>query len=254
MSRDPGSDLLRLSVNVDHVATLRQARRTTYPDPVEAAAIAEAAGAAGITVHLRGDRRHIQDADVERLRGKVRGKLNLEMAASDEMVGIALALRPHQCTLVPERPEEVTTEGGLEIGEGPGRARLVAACERLHAAGIEVSLFIDPDPREISALAAFAGMVSGFELNTDAYTRAAGGFAKSRRADLARSASVGCALGFRAYAGHGLTAENVGGVASIAEVEELNIGHALISRAVVLGLDGAVREMLSAMRAARGTS
>jgi pyridoxine 5-phosphate synthase len=251
MSRDPGTAAVRLSVNVDHVATLRQARRTTYPDPVEAAAIAEAAGASGVTVHLRGDRRHIQDADVERLRGTVRGKLNLEMAPSDEMVGIALALRPHQCTLVPERPEEVTTEGGLEIGEGPGRARLLAACERLRAAGIEVSLFIDPDPREVSALAAFAGMVAGFELNTDAYTRAEGGFAGSRRADLARSAAVGHALGFRAYAGHGLTSENVGGVASIAQIEELNIGHALISRAVALGLDGAVREMLAAMAAAR---
>ncbi len=240
---------LLLSVNVDHVATLRQARRLDYPDPVEAAAVAEAAGASGITIHLRGDRRHIQDGDLARLCESVRGKLNLEMAASDEMIAIACGARPHQVTLVPERPEELTTEGGLDVVAH--LPRLVAGAERLRAAGIEVSLFVDPDPKRIAALAPFAGLASGLELNTDAYTRARGGFAASRRAEATRSADMGAALGFRIYAGHGLTAANVGGIAAIRQVEELNIGHALVSRAVILGLDGAVREMLAAMAAAR---
>lgn len=243
---------IRLSVNVDHVATLRQARRTTYPDPVEAAAIAEAAGAEGITVHLRGDRRHIQDGDVERLAAAVRGKLNLEMAATDEMTAIALATKPHQCTLVPERPDEVTTEGGLALAALG--ARLLPVCERLRDAGIEVSLFIDPEAATPASLSPFGGgLVAGFELNTDAYTKATGGFAGSRRAELARAAAIGASLGFKVYAGHGLTAANVGPVASIRPIEELNIGHALISRAVALGLDGAVREMLAAMKSARAT-
>lgn len=243
---------LQLSVNVDHVATLRQARRCAYPDPVEAAAVAEGAGASGITIHLRADRRHIQDSDLERLRESVRGKLNLEMAASDEMIAIACRARPHQVTLVPERPEELTTEGGLDVAAH--LPRLLCGAERLRAAGIEVSLFVDPDPRRIDALAPFSGgLVSGIELNTDAYTRAQGGFAASRRAEAARSTDIGAAMGFRIYAGHGLTAANVGGIASIPKVEELNIGHSLISRAVILGLDGAVREMLAAMAAARSS-
>ncbi len=243
-------DRLLLSVNVDHVATLRQARHCDYPDPVEAAAVAESAGAAGITIHLRGDRRHIQDSDLERLRAAVRGKLNLEMAASAEMIAIACRARPHQVTLVPERPEELTTEGGLDVlSQLP---RLLAGAERLRAAGIEVSLFVDPDPKRIDALAPFSGgLASGIELNTDAYTRALGGFAASRRAEAAHSANLGAAMGFRIYAGHGLTAANVGGIASIHRIEELNIGHALISRAVICGLAGAVKEMLAAMAAAR---
>jgi pyridoxine 5-phosphate synthase len=241
---------LRLSVNVDHIATLRQARRLGYPDPVEAAGIAEAAGATGITIHLRSDRRHIQDRDLDRLRASVRGKLNLEMAATDEMIAIACAAKPHQVTLVPESPEELTTEGGLDVaGQLP---RLLAGSERLRTAGIEVSLFVDPDPRGIEALAPFSGgLVSGIELNTDAYTRASGGFAASRRAEIARSADMGAAHGFRIYAGHGLTAANVGSIASIRRIEELNIGHSLVSRAVMIGLDGAVREMLAAMTDAR---
>ena len=243
------SSPLLLSVNVDHVATLRQARRLGYPDPVEAAAVAEAAGATGITIHLRGDRRHIQDSDLARLRESVRGKLNLEMAASDEMIAIACDARPQQVTLVPERPEELTTEGGLDVVAH--LPRLVAGAERLRAAGIEVSLFVDPDPKRIEALAPFAGLASGIELNTDAYTRARDGFAAGRRAEAARSADMGAALGFRIYAGHGLTAANVGAIASIRRIEELNIGHALVSRAVILGLDGAVREMLAAMKTAR---
>lgn len=237
-------------MNVDHVATLRQARRLDYPDPVEAAAIAEAAGASGITIHLRGDRRHIQDRDLERLRTSVRGKLNLEMAASDEMIALACAAKPHQVTLVPERQEELTTEGGLDVAAH--LPRLLAGAERLRTAGIEVSLFVDPDPRRIDALAPFSGgLASGIELNTDAFTRAKDGFAAGRRADAARSADVGASHGFRIYAGHGLTAANVGAIASIRKIEELNIGHSLISRAVILGLHGAVREMLAAMAAAR---
>jgi len=243
---------LQLSVNVDHVATLRQARKLDYPDPLAAAAIAESAGASGITIHLRGDRRHIQDGDLDRLRAAVRGKLNLEMAASDEMIAIACRVRPHQVTLVPERPEELTTEGGLDVAAH--LPRLVAGAERLRAAGIEVSLFVDPDPKRIDALAPLAGLASGIELNTDAYTRALGGFAASRRAEAARSADMGAALGFRIYAGHGLTAANVGGIASIRRIEELNIGHALIARAVLVGLDTAVREMLAAMKTARAAA
>ena len=243
---------LHLSVNVDHVATLRQARLCGYPDPVEAAAVAESAGASGITIHLRGDRRHIQDGDLDRLRASVRGKLNLEMAASDEMIAIACRSRPHQVTLVPERPEELTTEGGLDVTSH--LPRLLAGAERLRTAGIEVSLFVDPDPKRIASLEPFSGLASGIELNTDAYTRAQGGFAASRRAEAARSTDIGAAMGFRIYAGHGLTAANVGGIASIRRIEELNIGHALVSRAVMIGLAGAVSEMLAAMAVARSTA
>jgi pyridoxine 5-phosphate synthase len=240
----------RLSVNVDHVATVRQARRAAYPDPVEAAAVAEAAGAAGITVHLRGDRRHIQDGDVARLREAVRGKLNLEMAAEDEMLAAAERLRPHQATLVPERPEEVTTEGGLDLlahGE-----RIDRAARRLADAGISVSLFLDPDPRQVEALAGLAaraaGAIAGFEINTDAYTRAADD--PARLEAIEDAAAHGAAAGLAVYAGHGLTAGNVGPIAAVPAIEELNIGHWLVARAIVLGLDAAVREMLAAM--ARG--
>lgn len=240
---------LKLSVNVDHVATLRQARGTTYPDPLEAARLAEEAGASGITVHLRADRRHIQDDDVERLRAAVRGKLNLEMAATDEMVEIARRLRPHQVTLVPERPEEVTTEGGLDLSAA--QARLLAAAERLRADDIAVSLFVDPDDATLAAIERFAGLAEGFEINTDAYTRATGGFAATHRAAAARAAAVGASRGFRVYAGHGLTAANVGGIASIPQIEELNIGHSLVARAVMVGLPAAIGEMLASMRSAR---
>jgi pyridoxine 5-phosphate synthase len=237
----------RLSVNVDHVATVRQARRAAYPDPVEAAAAAEAAGAAGITVHLRADRRHIQDDDVARLRESVRGKLNLEIAAEDEMLAIAERLRPDQATLVPERPEEVTTEGGLDLlahGE-----RIDRAARRLADAGIAVSLFLDPDPRQVEALAGLAaraaGAVGGFEINTDAYTRAPDDPALLDAIEDA--AAHGAAEGLAVYAGHGLTAANVGPIAAVPAIEELNIGHWLVARAVLVGLDAAVREMLAAM-------
>jgi pyridoxine 5-phosphate synthase len=239
----------RLSVNVDHVATLRQARRAPYPDPVAAARLAEAAGASGITVHLRVDRRHIQDHDVERLRESVRGKLNLEMSIAPEMLAIALRVRPDQVTLVAERPEEVTTEGGLDlVRHGDAVAH---AARRLAASGIEVSVFVDPEERQIAALAdGLAALATGFELNTDAYTKAEGKEAQERElAKLAAAARQGVRHGFRLYAGHGLTPENVGPIARLHPMEELNIGHALVSRAVLVGMDAAVREMLAAMAA-----
>jgi pyridoxine 5-phosphate synthase len=237
----------RLSVNVDHVATVRQARRTAHPDPVEAARIAEDAGAAGITAHLRMDRRHIQDSDVERLRETVRGKLNLEMSSAEEMARFALRVKPDQVTLVPERAEEVTTEGGLNLILY-GR-RIADVTQRLADAGIAVSLFVDPDPRQIQALAPLAGSgVTGFEINTDAYTRAADPAALA--AELRQIAEVveqGKAAGLHAYAGHGLRTENVGPIAAIPGMEELNIGYFIIARAVIVGMDAAVREMLAAM-------
>ncbi|HVR08939.1 MAG TPA: pyridoxine 5'-phosphate synthase [Thermoanaerobaculia bacterium] len=253
---------VRLSVNVDHVATLRQARRAPYPDPVEAARMAEDAGASGITVHLRGDRRHIQDADVQRLRTSVRGKLNLEMSVAVEMLQVAGAVRPDQVTLVPERPDEVTTEGGLDLAHQFGH--VAAAAERLARGGIAVSAFVDPDPGGIEALAAIArnggggpgkrpGLpltIAGVELNTDSYTRATligGEMAERELAKVRAAAAVALACGFRLYAGHGLTTANVGPIAALPGMEELNIGHALIARAVLVGIPAAVKEMLAAM-------
>jgi len=251
---------VKLSVNVDHVATLRQARRAPYPDPVEAARLAEAAGASGITAHLRADRRHIQDLDVERLRAGVRGKLNLEMSVAPEMLAVAEAVRPDQVTLVPERPDEVTTEGGLNLVHQ--RAQVAAAAERLAHAGIAVSAFVDPDEGQIELLSRLAGgdgppapgspmAISGLELNTDAYSRAAlSGSPEMVERELAKlraAAALAVARGFHLYAGHGLTTANVGPVAALAGMEELNIGHALIARAVLAGIAAAVREMLQAM-------
>ena len=231
-----------LCVNVDHVATVRQARGAGYPDPLEAARLAEAAGAMGITVHLRQDRRHIQDGDVAALRRAVAGKLNLEIAASDEMLAFALEHRPDQVTLVPERPDEVTTEGGLDLlRQGEPAA---AAAERLAAAGIEVSIFLDPDERQLERLSGLAGRgARSFEINTDRYSRGEPGQAEQIR----QIAAAGAAAGFTVYAGHGLTTANVGPVAAVPEIEELNIGHALVARAVLVGMSEAVREMLAAM-------
>ena len=248
---------MKLSVNVDHVATLRQARGVEYPDPVAAARVAERAGAHGITVHLRGDRRHIQESDVERLAGTVVGKLNLEMAATEEMVDIALALRPGQVSLVPERPDELTTEGGLDLlARG---ARILSAAERLAGAGIDVSLFLDPDPRQVAAASELPReVVSGFEINTDAYTRAFPGegegiteppASRSELAKVREAAARGAGAGLHVYAGHGLTTANVGPIAAVPEIEELNIGHYLVSRSVLVGMAEAVREMLRAMGA-----
>ncbi len=229
---------MRLYVNIDHVATLREARRTDEPDPVRAAAAAEQGGADGITVHLREDRRHIQDADVRALRAAVRGVLNLELGAAPEIVRIAVRVKPFQATLVPERRREITTEGGLAL-RGAER-RISTAIERLVAAGIRVSLFIDPDVRTIDRAAALG--VPAVELHTGRYAH---GWRKSDAAlrDLRHAAAHARARGLAVHAGHGLTYENVQPVAAIPEIEELNIGHSIVSNAVFWGLEDAVRRM-----------
>lgn len=242
--------MTKLSVNVDHVATLRQARGTAYPDPVEVALIAEAAGAAGITVHLRGDRRHIQDRDVTAIRDAITGKLNLEMATTDEMVTIAANVRPDQITLVPERSEEVTTEGGLDLLTTGDRVLQVA--ERLTAQGIEVSVFIDPEPDQLGWLATHGGtLIRGFEINTDRYASTSRSEERSQELEaIRRAVETGASAGLHVYAGHALTTENVGPIAGMAMIEELNIGHFLIGRAVSVGIRTAVEEMLEAMGSA----
>ncbi len=235
-----------LSVNVDHVATLRQARKAAFPDPVEAAEIAERQGATGITIHLRSDRRHIQESDLARLRETVKGKLNLEMATTEEMTTIALRYGPDQVSLVPERPEEVTTEGGLDLL--PSGERVVAVAKQLKAKGIVVSVFIDPDSRQIEhLLSTAAGWVEGFEINTDSYTQADGAAAQAELQKIVQVTSMGLDGGLRVFAGHGLTTANVRAVASIPGIEELNIGHSIVSRAVLVGMEEAVSEMLRAM-------
>jgi len=229
---------MRLYVNIDHVATVREARRTDEPDPVRAAAAAEQGGADGITVHLREDRRHIQDADVRALRTAVRTVLNLELGAAPEIVRIASRLKPFQATLVPERRQEITTEGGLALGGASRKIR--AAIERLTAAGIRVSLFIDPDPRTIDRAAAFG--VAAVELHTGRYARSWRSGDAALRA-LRRAAAHARARGLAVHAGHGLTYDNVQPVAAIREIEELNIGHSIVSNAIFLGMEQAVRRM-----------
>ncbi|HVS61969.1 MAG TPA: pyridoxine 5'-phosphate synthase [Thermoanaerobaculia bacterium] len=233
-----------LSVNVDHVATLRQARHADYPDPVAAATLAEEAGAAGITVHLREDRRHIQDHDVERLRDSVRGKLNLEMVGTEEMLRLALRVRPHQVTLVPERPDEVTTEGGLDLRTQARRIQRITTS--LVQGGIAVSIFLDPEQEQLDALATLDN-VAAFEINTDRYTKASGDDARRELDKISQIAAAGAAARLAIYAGHGLTTANVGPVAAHANIEELNIGHSIVSRAVLVGMSAAVREMLDAI-------
>jgi len=235
----------RLSVNVDHVATLRQARGASTPDPLAAAAVVEAAGASGITVHLRYDRRHIQDSDVVAIRGCVKGKLNLEMSVEPEMVGVALATRPDQVTLVPERPEEVTTEGGLDLIQRAAEVERTARI--LTDGGISVSLFLDPDPEQVRTAAGLLEVIDGFEINTDRYSRCAPDRAATDLARIAECARLGAQAGLAVYAGHGLSCANVAAIAAIPEIEELNIGHALISRAVFVGLREATEELLTAM-------
>ena len=243
------SKRVRLSVNVDHVATLRQARGTDYPSPLEGARLALEGRAEGITIHLRSDRRHIQESDVIELCRELETKINLEMATTEEMIDIALELRPDQVTLVPERPEEVTTEGGLDLAGQMDR--VLDACRRLRQGGIGVSLFIDPEEHQIdSLLEAPQGLIEGFEINTDAYAQAATSETQESQLELIRLASErGSAAGFKVYAGHALTTENVGPIAAIPEVEELNIGHFLIGRAVMVGMREAVAEMLAAIAA-----
>jgi pyridoxine 5-phosphate synthase len=237
----------RLYINIDHVATLRQARRGREPDPVEAASMCEAAGADGITAHLREDRRHIQDSDVERLKKNVSTYFNLEMACVAEMLEIARRLRPQQVTLVPERRQEVTTEGGLDVISEPARIR--NAVDALSEAGIRVSLFIDPTRAAVEQSRKLGA--PAIELHTGSYSNEPDS-AKTIEA-LRDSARRGADLGLAVHAGHGLTVGNVQLVARIPEIEELNIGHSIISRAVFVGLDRAVKEMHEAMRTARSS-
>jgi len=235
----------RLYINVDHVATLREARRGNEPSPVEAAAICESAGADGITAHLREDRRHIQDADVEALATRVTTYFNLETAAADEMIEIALRLHPPQVTLVPERREEITTEGGLDVRSDLRRVQRLV--QRLREAGIRVSLFIDPTVEATRASRECGA--DAVEFHTGQYAHSGGSGATLEA--LARSATLAAELGLSVHAGHGLTVANVGPVAAIPEIEELNIGHSIVSRAVFVGLPTAVREMRAAMDTAR---
>ncbi|ACA20871.1 pyridoxal phosphate biosynthetic protein PdxJ [Methylobacterium sp. 4-46] len=242
---------LRLGVNIDHIATLRNARGGVIPDPLRAAHLAVAAGADGITAHLREDRRHIRDEDVERLKREIDRPLNLEMAITEEMVGIAVGLRPHAACLVPERREERTTEGGLDIVAA--REPVRAAVVRLREAGIRVSLFVEPDVHIMEAARGLGAPV--VELHTGRYCEAvaAGDAAEARRelARLARAAAHGSDLGLEVHAGHGLTLDSVGPVAAIPQLRELNIGHAIVAESVFVGFAEAVRAMRAAMDAAR---
>jgi pyridoxine 5-phosphate synthase len=243
--------MVRLYVNVDHVATLRQQRGTRYPDPVAAAVLCELAGADGITVHLREDRRHIQDRDVRVLRETVRGVLNLEMAATDEMLRIAREVKPDFCTLVPEKREERTTEGGLAVAPGGAVERVSRA---LHEAGIGVSLFIDPEVAVVEASARLG--VGTVELHTGDYclAPARGPEAARQLQRLERAARAAGDAGLRLGAGHGLDYDNLAPVASLAGLEELNIGHGLIARAVMLGMRGAVEELRAVIDRAAGAA
>jgi pyridoxine 5-phosphate synthase len=235
---------MRLYVNIDHVATVREARKTDEPDPVQAAAAAERAGADGITVHLREDRRHIQDADVVALARSVRTVLNLELGANTEIVRIATRVKPFQATLVPEKRQEITTEGGLALKRGDRRLR--DAIARLTGAGIRVSLFIDPTVKTIDAAKTLG--VPAIELHTGAYANSSKEPANERRRmkalnELRQAAAHAKALGLAVHAGHGLTYHNVGPVAAIPEIEELNIGHSIVSNAIFWGMEEAVRRM-----------
>jgi len=238
---------ISLGVNIDHVATLRQARRGRHPDPVHAALTAEIAGADSITLHLREDRRHIQDHDVRALRGLLHTRMNLELAVTDEMLAVAAEVRPADCCFVPERRQEITTEGGLDVTAQAARVR--DATTRLRQAGVRVALFIDPDARQVEA-AAHAG-APVIELHTGAYAEAAGASAATELERLRAAARLGSSLGLEVHAGHGLNYRNVHPVAALREIVELNIGHALIAHAVFVGLPTAVREMKALMAAAR---
>ncbi len=242
------SDPILLGVNIDHVATLRQSRGTRYPEPLQAALLAEQAGADGITLHLREDRRHIQERDVEMLIGMLQTRMNLEMAVTPEMLDIACRVRPADCCLVPERREELTTEGGLDVAGQ--RTRIRDACARLAEAGVRVSLFIDAEPAQVDAAAEVGAPV--IELHTGHYADAPD--AASRQAELQRierAVAQGRERGLQVNAGHGLHYHNVAEIAAIPGVRELNIGHAIIARALFTGLEEAVREMKRLMTEAR---
>lgn len=247
------AEKLRLGVNIDHVATLRNARGADWPEPLRAALLAEAAGADGITAHLREDRRHIRDGDIAALKAALQVPLNFECAATEEMVALAEKTRPHAACLVPERREERTTEGGLDVaGEA---ARLAPVIARLKAAGARVSLFIGPDPRQVAAAAELGADV--IELHTgryaELYTEGGAGAAAGELAALQKAAAQGAGLGLEIHAGHGLTYENVGPIAAIPELRELNIGHFLMGEAIFVGLEAAIEEMRRRMDLARKT-
>lgn len=241
------NDIL-LGVNIDHIATLRQARGTQYPDPIQAALIAEQAGADGITAHLREDRRHIQDRDIYLLRDIIHSRLNLEMAVTDEMVAIALKVKPYACCLVPEKREELTTEGGLNVAEN--QARMNDVCLRLEEAGIEASLFIDPDQRQIDAAVKAGAPV--VELHTGRYADAETSSIRSDELKRIQSAAqYANSAGLQVNAGHGLNFHNVEAICKITEIVELNIGHAIIAQAVFSGLAKTVGDLKQLMRQAR---
>ena len=240
--------MIELGVNIDHVATLRQARGTIYPDPITAALIAESAGADAITLHLREDRRHIQDRDVEILRARLTTRMNLESAVTDEMIAIALKIKPEDMCLVPERREELTTEGGLDVIRHFDQIK--RACQRLADAGIRVSLFINADPLQIEA-AARAG-APAIEIHTGNYADAATMDAQEERFHAVQKAvQIGIACGLKVNAGHGLHYENVQAIAAIRDISELNIGHAIVARAIFVGFKQAVAEMKQLMIEAR---
>ena len=240
---------MRLYINIDHVATVRQARLTDEPDPVRAAVLAELGGADGITVHLREDRRHIQDRDVRLLMETARTVVNLELAVASDIVELACELAPLQATLVPERREEVTTEGGLDLSTAERLNLVGTALDRLRDAGVRTSLFIDPHDESVRAAAQLG--VDAVELHTGEYANALRSSRAEQLLRLEAAAALGRDLGLAVHAGHGLTYENVTPVAALADVEELNIGHSVVSRAVLVGIERAVREMAELVRRAR---
>jgi len=240
--------MIELGVNIDHVATLRQARGTSYPDPIEAALIAESAGADAITLHLREDRRHIQDSDVEILRGRLTTRMNLESAVTEEMINIALKIKPHDICLVPERREELTTEGGLDVVKYFDQIKRV--CQKLREAKIRVSLFINADPLQIDAAARAGAPV--IEIHTGSYADAATLEAQEKQfIEVQKAVAMGIDLGLKVNAGHGLHYKNVQPIAALPEISELNIGHAIVARAIFVGFKQAVQEMKQLMLEAR---
>lgn len=242
---------MRLYINIDHVATVRQARRTDEPDPVRAAVLAELGGADGITIHLREDRRHIQDRDVRLLAETVRSGINFELAASASVVDLAVELAPMQATLVPEKREEVTTEGGLDLAATDVRKGVAESLRRLQGRGVRTSLFVDPTPDAVERSAELGA--EAVELHTGEYANAVGGAEKGRELGrLADAATRAHAVGLAVHAGHGLTYENVAPVAALAHVEELNIGHSVVSRSIFTGIERAVREMKEIVLRASG--
>jgi len=239
--------MIRLGVNVDHVATVRQARRAEYPDPLEAALLAERAGADGITVHLREDRRHIQERDVERLRSKITTKINLEMAVTPAMVAFAAQLRPADACFVPEKREELTTEGGLDVVAH--EAKVTDAVRTLQSCGVQVSLFVDPVKVQIEC--AKRTGAHAIEIHTGSFCNAESSTREKERAEIANAAALAARLGLEVHAGHGLDYQNVLPIAQIPEIVEFNIGHSIIARAVIVGIEQAVREMKQLLARAR---